>query len=43
MHDVAHSHGDMTWLIGVFFWVMITIGIVMLVRSAFKGSDKQEE
>jgi len=43
MHDVAHSHGDMTWLIGIFFWVMILIGIVVFVRSAFKGSGEQKD
>lgn len=40
MNDAAPSNGDMTWLIGIFFWVMILIGVVVLVKSAFKGSGK---
>jgi hypothetical protein len=40
MHDIANNHGGITWVIGIFFWVMILVGVVVFVRSAFRGSDK---
>ena len=37
---IIHGGSSFSWMFGVFFWVMIVIGIVVLVKSAFKGSDK---
>ena len=43
MHDMAVIHGgpSMSWMFGVFFWVMIVIGIVVLVKSAFGGGSEK--
>lgn len=38
MNDVVHiSNDNISWVIGIFFWVVILIGVVVFVRSAFKA------
>ena len=43
MHGAVDNHGGITWLIGVFFWVVITIGIVVFIKSVFKSTSTDEE
>ena len=42
MHEMGVIHGgpSISWIFGIFFWVMIVVGIVVLVKSAFGGSEK---
>jgi hypothetical protein len=39
MHDMAGNHISIGWGIGVFFWLVIFVGIVIFVKSAFKAND----
>ena len=38
--DLIHGGPSLSWIFGIFFWLMILIGIVVLIKSAFKGTDK---
>lgn len=40
MHEAVNNHVNISSFIGIFFWVVILVGVVVLIRSAFKGSDK---
>ena len=37
MHEAVNNHIDISAFIGVFFWLVIVVGVVVFIRSAFKS------
>lgn len=43
-HNAAgHPVLEVHWIIGVFFWIAILIGVVIFVRAVLGGSSKESE
>ena len=40
MHEAVHNQVHISAIIGIFFWLVIVVGVIVFVRSAFKGPDK---
>lgn len=40
MHEAVNNQVHISSFIGIFFWLVIVAGIIVFVRSAFKGPDK---
>ncbi len=40
MHDVVNNPDGISWVMGILFWVLILIGLVVFLKSAFGGSKK---